>query len=61
MRNHIKLGVSLRVLYFAMDTGYGLGRSGLSFPLRLAGGWLEFVAQAFGDSLKLRSSKLAIL
>ena len=26
MHNHIKLGVSLRVLYM-LDTGYGLGRS----------------------------------
>ena len=25
--NHIKLGVSLRVLYCVVDTGYGLGRS----------------------------------
>ena len=27
VHNHVKLGVSLRVLYCAMDTGYGLGRS----------------------------------
>ena len=27
MRNHVKLGVSLRVLYCVVDTGYGLGRS----------------------------------
>jgi hypothetical protein len=27
MRNHFKLGVSLRVLYCVVDTGYGLGRS----------------------------------
>ena len=27
MRNHAKLGVSLRVLYSVVDTGYGLGRS----------------------------------
>ena len=26
-RNHVKLGVSLRVLYCLVDTGYGLGRS----------------------------------
>ena len=26
MRNHVKLGVSLRVLYCVVDTGYGLGR-----------------------------------
>ena len=25
--NHVKLGVSLRVLYCEVDTGYGLGRS----------------------------------
>ena len=36
------------------------GRSGFSFPLRFAGGQLEFVTQAFGDSLKLSSSGLAI-
>ena len=27
VRNHVKLGFSLRVLYCAVDTGYGLGRS----------------------------------
>ena len=27
VRNHVKLGVSLRALYFLVDTGYGLGRS----------------------------------
>ena len=27
MRNHHKLGVSLRVLYCVVDAGYGLGRS----------------------------------
>ena len=27
VRNHVKLGVSLRVLYCVVDTGYGLGRS----------------------------------
>ena len=27
VRNHVKLGVSLRVPYRVMDTGYGLGRS----------------------------------
>ena len=27
MRNHAKLGVSLRVLCYVVDTGYGLGRS----------------------------------
>ena len=27
MCNHVKLGVSLRVLYCVADTGYGLGRS----------------------------------
>ena len=27
VRNHINLGVSLRVLYCAVDAGYGLGRS----------------------------------
>ena len=27
MRNHVKLGVSLRVLYCVVDTCYGLGRS----------------------------------
>jgi hypothetical protein len=26
-RNHVKLGVSLKVLYCVVDTGYGLGRS----------------------------------
>ena len=36
------------------------GRSGFSFPLRFAGGRLEFVTQAFGDSPKLSSSGLAI-
>ena len=51
MRNHIKLGVSLRVLYCVVDTGYGF-----SFPLRFDGGMLEFVMQDFGDSLKLSSS-----
>ena len=25
MRNHVKLGVSLRALYCVVDTGYGLG------------------------------------
>ena len=35
------------------------GRSGFSFPLRFAGGRLEFGTQAFGDSLKLSSSGLA--
>jgi hypothetical protein len=89
VRNHVKLGVSLRVLYCVVDTGYGLGRSlgdcrpalpkgqkwlrhklratfeqtdgrsGFSFPLRFAGGRLEFVTQAFGDSPKLSSSGLA--
>ena len=29
------------------------GRSGFSVPLRFTGGWLEFVTQAFRDSLKL--------
>jgi hypothetical protein len=27
MRYHVKLGLSLRVLYCVVDTGYGLGRS----------------------------------
>ena len=27
LRNHIKLGVSLKVLHCVVDTGYGLGRS----------------------------------
>ena len=36
------------------------GRSGFSFPLSFSGGRLEFVAQAFGDSLKLSSTGLAI-
>ena len=27
MRNHVKLGVSPRILYCVVDTGYGLGRS----------------------------------
>ena len=36
------------------------GRSGFSFPLRFAGGQLEFVTQTFGDSPKLSSSGLAI-
>ena len=27
VRNHVKLEVSLRVLYCVVDTGYGLGRS----------------------------------
>ena len=27
MRNHVKLGVSPRVLYCVVDTGYVLGRS----------------------------------
>ena len=27
VRNHVKLGVSLKVLYCVVDTGYGLGRS----------------------------------
>ena len=27
MHNHVKLGVSLRVLYCVVDTGYGLDRS----------------------------------
>ena len=27
VRNHVKLGVSLRVLYCVVDTSYGLGRS----------------------------------
>ena len=27
VRNHVKLGVSLRVLYCVVDTGYGFGRS----------------------------------
>ena len=26
VRNHVKLGVSLRLLYCVVDTGYGLGR-----------------------------------
>ena len=26
VRNHVKLGVSLRGRYFVVDTGYGLGR-----------------------------------
>ena len=29
MHNHIKLGVSIRVLYCVVDTSYGLGRSWL--------------------------------
>jgi hypothetical protein len=36
------------------------GRSGFSFPLSISGGRLEFVIQAFGDSLKLSSTGLAI-
>ena len=36
------------------------GRSGFPFPLRFAGGRLEFVMQVFGDSPKLSSSGLAI-
>ena len=27
MRNHVKLGVSPRILYCVVDTGYGLGGS----------------------------------
>ena len=27
VRNHVKLGISLRVLYCVVNTGYGLGRS----------------------------------
>ena len=37
-----------------------IGRSGFSFLLRFAGGRLEFVTQAFGDSPKLSSSGLAV-
>ena len=36
------------------------GKSGFSFPLRFAGGKLEFVTQAFGGFLKLSISGLAI-
>ena len=35
------------------------GRSGFPFPLRFAGGQLEFVTQAFGGSPKFSSSGLA--
>jgi len=35
------------------------GRSGFYFPFRFAGGQLEYVTQAFGDSPKLSSSRLA--
>jgi hypothetical protein len=44
----------------AMLGGQTDGRSGFSFPVRFAWGRLEFVMQAFGDSLKLSSSGLAI-
>ena len=27
VRNHVKLGVSPRIFYFVVDTGYGLGGS----------------------------------
>ena len=27
VRNHVKLGVSLRIVYCVLDTGYGLGGS----------------------------------
>ena len=33
VRNHVKLGVSLRVLYCVVDTGYGF-----SFPLKFDAG-----------------------
>ena len=35
-----------------------VGRSGFSFPLRFAGGRLEFVMQALGDSSKLSKGQL---
>ena len=51
-----KLRATLGGQYFEQTDG----RSGFPFPLRFAGGRLEFVKQAFGDSLKLYRSGLAI-
>ena len=36
------------------------GRSWFPFPLRSVGGWLEFITQILGGSMKLSSSGLAI-
>jgi hypothetical protein len=47
-----KLRATLGGQYFEQTDG----RSGFPFPLRFAGGRLEFVTQAFGDSPKLSSS-----
>ena len=51
-----KLRVTLEGQYFEQTKGI----SGFSFPLRFTGGQLEFVMQAFGDSLKFSCSGLAI-
>ena len=38
MRNHVKLGVSSRILYCVVDTGYGLGGSLGDFRTALPNG-----------------------
>ena len=53
--NYDKLEVSLRAGGFEQTNG----RSEFPFPLRFAGGKLDFVTQAFRDSPKLSSTGLA--
>ena len=61
MRNHVKVEIRLSRISTAGVFSKGTdGRSGFPFPLRFAGGRFEFVTQAFGDSLKLTSSGLAV-
>ena len=46
VRNHIKLGVSLMVLYCVVDTGYGLGRSDLHYQKVKTTKWIKHKLRA---------------
>ena len=66
VRNHVELGVSLRVLKTQTESHVRRPVVWTNrwqiwvFFLGFSVGWLEFVTQAFGDSLKLSSTGLAI-
>ena len=63
VRNHVKLGVSLRVLYCVVDTGYGLGRSLVDYrPALLKGQKYQMVkTQTEASSLNKPMADLGFL
>ena len=50
MRNHVKLGVSPRILYCVVDTGYGVGGSLVNCRLALLKGGKYKMATAQTES-----------